>query len=244
MMPLDYQLIKTLKRGAGLLSECSHSSLCGYVKSQMTDNSTFKNRAGKEDLYYTMFGWMLCYVLNIETKRVLRKKFLSDIDFDSLDSLHKKVFQQCILLDDLLSRGIILAALRHLGEHRHIEEFFGEFERHTVTETLNGTAAGLFTKKKSLTKTEKAERLMQIASLQDETGGFYQNESAQIPDILSTAVALFTLSSFGVRARYDASDFIEAHFNDDGSFAPNLLDTQSDVEYCFYGVLALGSILK
>lgn len=241
MMPLDYLIIKTLKRGADALSETSRDSICNYVTSQMTDNSSFMNRAGKEDLYYTMFGWMLCYSLNIKTDKVHRKNYLAGIDVSALDSLHKKVYQQCLLLDDLLSHGLLLAGIKHIGERNHIEEFFSEFNQHTVTKTLNGTAAELFVKRNEISQIEKAEQLMQISTLQDETGGFYQNEVAQIPDLLSTAVALFTLSSFGMKPRYKYSDFIEAHFNDDGSFAPNLIDLQGDVEYCFYGLLALGS---
>ena len=75
---------------------------------------------------------------------------------------------------------------------------------------------------------------------QDETGGFYASEVAPVPDLLSTAVALFTLRLVGARP-LSASRFIEAHWLDMGSFAPTLLDDYSDVEYLFYGLLALGS---
>jgi hypothetical protein len=74
---------------------------------------------------------------------------------------------------------------------------------------------------------------------------------ALVPDILSTAVALFTLrligKATGRRAKSgnerpkSAARFIEAHWLDMGSFAPTLLDEYSDVEYLFYGLLALGS---
>ena len=62
-----------------------------------------------------------------------------------------------------------------------------------------------------------------------------------MPDLLSAAVALFTLSANGIHTSDKATDFIEAHFNEDGSFAPNIIDTVGDVEYVFYGLLALGS---
>lgn len=80
-----------------------------------------------------------------------------------------------------------------------------------------------------------------ILSLQDETGGFRANEGAAIPDILSTAVALFTLKMKGVCPRYDARDFIEVHINEDGAFMSTLLDETGDIEYMFYGLLALGA---
>jgi prenyltransferase beta subunit len=75
---------------------------------------------------------------------------------------------------------------------------------------------------------------------QDETGGFRASEVSPVPDLLSTAVALFTLQLIGEHP-LSASRFIEAHWLDMGSFAPTLLDEYSDVEYLFYGLLALGS---
>lgn len=75
---------------------------------------------------------------------------------------------------------------------------------------------------------------------QDETGGFRASEVSPVPDLLSTAVALFTLRLIGEHPQ-STSRFIEAHWLDMGSFAPTLLDEYSDVEYLFYGLLALGS---
>lgn len=75
---------------------------------------------------------------------------------------------------------------------------------------------------------------------QDDTGGFRATEQAPIPDLLSTAVALFTLRLVGAKAS-DATPFVQAHWLDNGGFAPTLYDDYSDVEYVFYGLLALGS---
>jgi hypothetical protein len=60
--------------------------------------------------------------------------------------------------------------------------------------------------------------------------------------LLSTATALFALRCYGVEPRYSAVDFIEGHWLDDGGFAATLLDDESDVEYLFYGLLALGTL--
>ena len=79
-----------------------------------------------------------------------------------------------------------------------------------------------------------------LKARQDQTGGFYASEVAPVPDLLSTAVALFTLRLIGIRPQ-SASRFIEAHWIDMGSFSPTVLDEYSDVEYLFYGLLALGS---
>ena len=75
---------------------------------------------------------------------------------------------------------------------------------------------------------------------QDDSGGFYASEQAPIPDLLSTAVALFTLRLIGAEVK-DASQFVQAHWLDNGGFTPTLFDDYSDVEYVFYGLLALGT---
>jgi len=79
-----------------------------------------------------------------------------------------------------------------------------------------------------------------IQARQDETCGFHATELAPIPDLLSTAVALFTLRLVEAEVK-DASEFVHAHWLDNGGFAPTLLDEYSDVEYVFYGLLALGA---
>ena len=79
-----------------------------------------------------------------------------------------------------------------------------------------------------------------LKARQDVSGGFYASEVAPVPDLLTTAVGLFTMSLIGEKAG-DATDFINAHWLDNGGFAPTILDEYSDVEYVFYGLLALGS---
>lgn len=241
-VPLDHRLIKTLKRGAKMLCEEERELVRSYVRSQMTEDDCFINRGGRKDIYYTMFGWMLSYVLDIKTEDRKRKAYLDSIDVESLDELHKSVYGQCVLLDELLSKGLVIAAISNWNKRNHIEEFFKNFVKHTVGRSLNGEAAKMMVEEQTSShQTEMEEAIRFILSLQDETGGFMANEGAAMPDLLSTAVALFTLRSKGIRSRYEARDFVEVHINDDGSFRSNVIDDTGDVEYVFYGLLAIGS---
>jgi geranylgeranyl pyrophosphate synthase len=79
-----------------------------------------------------------------------------------------------------------------------------------------------------------------LASLQDMSGGFRAFPQSPVPDLLSSSTALFVLGCYGKSPFYPARDFIEAHWLDSGGFAPTLLDEESDVEYTFYGLMALG----
>jgi hypothetical protein len=77
---------------------------------------------------------------------------------------------------------------------------------------------------------------------QKSNGGWCAEQHTPLPDLLSTATALFTLHCYGIKPRYSATDFIEGHWLDNGGFAATLLEDESDVEYLFYGLLALGTL--
>ena len=76
-------------------------------------------------------------------------------------------------------------------------------------------------------------------------GGFCAAVNSQLPDMLSTAVAVFTLSICGypLDAWQDTiHQFIDDHWDDCGGFRATILDDTCDCEYTYYGLLALGSI--
>ncbi|TLX76454.1 hypothetical protein E9993_06070 [Labilibacter sediminis] len=111
-----------------------------------------------------------------------------------------------------------------------------------LTATTNATTAALSVLGQiSNGKQEKAIGFLK--SMQDISGGFKAAPSAPVPDLLSTATALFVLKSYKEKPNYQALEFIEAHWAESGGFIATLLDDKSDVEYCFYGLLAIGSAL-
>lgn len=77
------------------------------------------------------------------------------------------------------------------------------------------------------------------------SGGFLATPSTAIPDLLSTATALFALKSIN----YDLSeikesclDFLDSVWDGNGAFRGHWFDEQTDVEYTFYGLLSIGCI--
>ena len=84
--------------------------------------------------------------------------------------------------------------------------------------------------------------LFYLRDTQDETGGFKAGRGAPVPDLLSTATTLFLMGCYDIRPVRQVHDFIEAHWLDSGGFSATLLEDSSDVEYVFYGLLALGAL--
>ncbi len=111
---------------------------------------------------------------------------------------------------------------------------------HEVAST-NATAAALMIKGQ-LETYKPSPAVYQLGQMQEVIGGFKAVKESPIPDLLSTATALFALRSYGVEPRYQAADFVEAHWLESGGFAATLMEDESDVEYVFYGLLALGSV--
>lgn len=84
--------------------------------------------------------------------------------------------------------------------------------------------------------------LFYLRDTQDETGGFKAGRGAPVPDLLSTATTLFLMGCYDIRPVRPVHDFIVAHWLDSGGFSATLLEDSSDVEYVFYGLLALGAL--
>lgn len=87
-----------------------------------------------------------------------------------------------------------------------------------------------------------SEDLELLKSYVCETGGFRAFHHVDQPDMLSTAVALYALNYSGSDLRLlkpACLDFIQHNFVD-GAFLSGDGDRTMDVEYTFYGLLALG----
>lgn len=237
--PITYNLLQTLRQSTERLSPQARRLVVNYVESQRAEGEAFMDRGGKADLYYTLFGWMLVYVLGIPSNSQQRKAFLVGVNRQRLDELHLTVYKLCLVLDKLLllPKYIPNAVLRILSSDETLNQFFAAYQSHGSGGGTNAKAARL------ANATEATADLIEpLLAMQDETGGFRAHASAPFPDLLSTSVAVFALHMHNITPRYDVRPFIEAHWQEDGSFAASLLDGFGDVEYEFYGLLALGSI--
>jgi hypothetical protein len=77
------------------------------------------------------------------------------------------------------------------------------------------------------------------------SGGFLAFHEAPMPDLLSTAVTLHALDGLQVPLadhREAVLDFIDTLWTADGGFHGNWSDDLLDIEYTYYGLLALGHL--
>ncbi len=78
-----------------------------------------------------------------------------------------------------------------------------------------------------------------------EQGGFKASEHAPMPDLLSTATALFALRTIRMSLddiRNATSEFVEMLWSDNGGFCGHVAEDIADCEYTFYALLSLGCL--
>lgn len=246
-LPLTIQIWLTLRRAVKALSPEGRAAIAGFVQSQKRPDG-YCGAGGQVEPYYTQFGQLLECVLS-QNVGVREMKLL----FALLKSGFYVRFlagskQDTGVLYDLFFRFINAELrLRKPGK----EDMMSRLEAYRLKDGgyvhsigrpepgTNATCAALTMLHQMGASDELSVRWLQ--SLQDETGGFRATMDAPVPDLLSTGVAAFTLHVLGVEPGISVTDFVESHWLANGGFAPTLLDEYSDVEYVFYGLLALGS---
>ncbi len=279
---ITIRLWRTLERGCQSLSPEARQRIVAFMRSQRTPRGSYVNRQGEEDLYYTLFGWLLESVLGESGDVRAMEEYLSAIDEQSLDLVHYAAYMRCRLLQkaaqgrlSLLWQSLRTTSIRpfesfatlpngdphspytqfvwmslvedtrndyhpaSLADYRTADGGYANVKGGTSAAT-NATAAALMVVGQS--EGYRRADAEALAAMQMPNGGFKATELSPVPDLLSTATALFALACYDVQHRYDAADFVEAHWLDSGGFAATLLDDKSDVEYLFYGLLALGTL--
>lgn len=76
-------------------------------------------------------------------------------------------------------------------------------------------------------------------------GGFFATLSAQVPDLLSTAITLHTLRAagkFGDGQRDTTMDFLDSLWQNRGGFQESWSNPEVSIETIYYGLLALGHV--
>jgi hypothetical protein len=214
-IPLMVKVYFRLRKGWKRLNKDAQQQVKQYLLSQRRANG-YLNAGGQVDAYYTQFGKVLEAVQSPIKVLWLPKKPLVVKESMGRDTIYGQFFA-------------------FLSGDSYIIPQTSDIQHQTSTATCC-----LLAMQHQTGRTSDTLLISWLKQRQDETGGFRVSEVAPVPDLLSTAVALFTLRLIGEHPQ-SASRFIEAHWLDMGSFAPTLLDKYSDVEYLFYGLLALGS---
>lgn len=253
-----------------LLDETTRNEIREFVASRQSQNGAFTNRAGHPDIYYTLFGVWLSEALgltsqmnqlkiftekvNPDKKKVvewfalLLIKVVADNDFKkpAFFSLVKMIFKGGKDINPAYQVFLFLLSFDALfGKNRILNFLFGvvlNFYR-LPEDTPCSISAAVLVAKFLVGKNVENETQNQLAYF--ETGkGFKVFKDLENADLLSTAVALFALKKASADLRIVAPDclnLIQQNY-DSGAFLSGDGDSSRDLEYTFYGLLALGTL--
>lgn len=261
-----------LKRALAMLDATALSDIKTYIGRQQHQTGLFKDRAGNPDLYYSLFGYFLITALELDSQTEKLKVALPNVLDNSGGEpvhlfcgiiLHSQLIQNptknkdfklkiCAVLDKLSPKDsgylwfLGIVALYYLNDFYLIHNYLHKFRKQINSEkehipcTLISVELILnFILKKP---TEHLQKKLSI--YYRPTGGFAALTASPIDDLLSTAVCLYALNFTKCDLRVikpNAIAFIDSLYMD-GGFVATAFDVEPDVEYTFYGLLALASL--
>jgi len=292
-MSLKLQMLQVATLAPRILGE-STELVCGFINNQLTPSGAFKNRAGEEDLYYTLFG-LECkralqlsidyektesYLLNFGNGEALdlvhlcclarawsninsstfnhelRSQIALNIDaFKSLDDgyhldknqKHGTAYAAFMVLDAMQSLKLDISKQSSLIssiQKAHCNEGGYSLQSGMLIATTPTTAAAIVTLK-YFNQDISNDSTEWLKSMIHPQGGFRAAERVIVPDLLSTATALHSLSALNQNIenyREPCLDFIDSLWTNKGGFYGSWEDEYLDVEYLFYALLALGHL--
>jgi hypothetical protein len=283
-------MIALLRNALNLLDEQGKEEVLQFLISQQNPDGGFKDRGGKSDLYYSLFGGLMLRAVEKETGdrrpetgeplpeseavegAILKlKQFIAQQSSSEVPGFIEKCCLVLLQKELKAGRNSKLKALISLGksfwkERHSINLSYRSFvlfltldavlpfrrilktgAKRMLTRTTidqhspcSEVAAKVFLQKMMNQDVSKDEELLK--SFACESGGFKAFAHLENADMLSTAVALFALNYAGGDLRLlkpICLDFIEQNFSY-GAFLSGDGDPTADVEYTFYGLLALG----
>ncbi|HAX95437.1 MAG TPA: hypothetical protein DCY35_02785 [Prolixibacteraceae bacterium] len=271
--PAYQHIISTARQSVHIFDDSTLGEIHNFLEYSQHDKGGFKDRAGKPDLYYSLFGmWSALALDEKESLNQLRVWIES-----RQDEKHQSVIEiVCLFLIKkslgMKGSGVLIFKLMVLlaSTRKNISPYYRLFIGLLLVDSLFPTLATLkwpgrnrlLKKAERMTSscTEAAAALVVLATsggntlaLQekiltffDVKTGFRAFHGKRDGDLLSTAAALFALqySGYDLRAIKPAClDFIGRNYTA-GAFLPGDGDPETDIEYTFYGLLAASSLYK
>jgi hypothetical protein len=259
-----------LLKSMDLLEPEMLNEIASFIRTKQTKQGGFADKAGNCDLYYSLFGYYIAETLSLhEMNEPLKryvKKTVSDnalagvhlycasilyVKLHGLDrvseNLRKQVVQDLTQTKNQLSgytNFLGILALYYFGDFLGIKKILNKYKSSKLSDTspCPVTAATAILLEIAGKPDPSAEH--KLKSYYRENGGFAALKQTPAEDLLSTAVALYALNFMDADIRLikpDCLTFITDLYHE-GGFCSMQLDVDTDVEYTFYGLLALGAL--
>ncbi len=246
------------------------SEIRSFILSKQTSEGGFADRGGKTDLYYTLFGYYIAEALSVSGVMEPLKKYIKEqVTTNNLSGVYLHcgaiLYAKLIGKDHMTEkmRKQIVAGLRKTDSKQpeysgflamlalyYLEDFY------SIQRVVNQYKRSFKPEAHPCPVTAATAILLGMAGNQNtgiadvlktfyrNNGGFAAVHHAPSEDLLSTGVSLYALQFLDTDLRLIKPDcliFVDGLY-DGGGFRSTRSDYLTDVEYTFYGLLALGSL--
>ncbi|WP_321368044.1 hypothetical protein [uncultured Draconibacterium sp.] len=265
------KLVRRLSLGFETLSPEIQHEIIDFINSQQHSSGGFCDRAGNPDPYYSLFGCWLSLATGQNTAIEQLKTYISkqpetsstveelaltlmktelfpQQKNESLFSLLRKVFSGHNFIDISYRFFLLALTIDATAKSRFLFNLMARvwlpFYKVKKNSPCSLVAALCFARFDLGLGYKNYHKLLMDFHL--EKAGFRAFETTPFSDTLSTGVALFSLAETNYDLRLitpDCLDFIQMNYLS-GAFLSGDGDETRDLEYSFYGLVALGSLVK
>ena len=259
-----------LKNSISMLDPSMVNEMRAFIIDKQTLEGGFADRAGKCDIYYSLFGYLVAEALNIKVVNEPLKKYvkiavsknnLIGVDLFCGAILYVRLYGIDTTSQKLKNQVSDVIRTKTKGHQEYIS-FLGILALYYLEDFVGMWRLIRQYKPISFEREIPCPVLAAIAILMETSGkqypplkekllSFYRNgrgfvalQNTPTEDLLSTAVALYALNFLDADIRLIKPSCMV--FIDDlyfkGGFLATTYDIKPDVEYTFYGLLGLGSL--
>lgn len=250
-----------LARSVRMIDPQSVAEIKTYIKNKQTIEGGFADKGGKCDLYYSLFGCYIAEALEINeikpllmdyVRNIVLTKKLTGVYLKCAVILYIKLFGKETLPAELKMHGRMAAQYSdfiNMLTYYYSEDYAAfsivKYKFNKINSGSNmpcSVAAAYLILNNSLKKSDLGPWKRMEAFYKN--GSFSAYNNTHHGDLLSTGVALYSLrfvdSDLSI-IKPDCLTYIDSLYSD-GGFCATVSDPDPDVEYTFYGLLALGSL--
>ncbi len=254
MNSLSNRLLQNAAASRHFLDKNSRMKLTDFIMTRQNPDGGFRGRDEKSDLYYTVFACASLKALgcSIPALKVwsYARSFGAGADLD-LVHLVCLIRLRTVFPHWRTTRRRLMKQLdRHQSDSAYtlfLKLFADDFQHAAPDVPVRISRSAPTTNLAAALMTGEQEGLAEaLLGRAVASGGFAPVQQIGTADLLSTATALFALVQRGVNLdelHQPCFQFIESLWRDSGGFAGHVADEYEDVEYTFYALLAIGSLI-
>lgn len=269
--PIYCQFIQILEKGFSVLDTNSRTELQEFIKSRQHKNGAFTDRGNNPDLYYSLFGVWLSKALKLDSELNNLAGYIRTVQPEKKKVIDKfaLLLIRLVMGDNIVEKPSVYQLFKWIsGSGKQMNTAYQFFLFMLSFDALYGKNrflyflmriifsfyrppkdlpcsffSALFFAKYLTGKNVKKEA-DKLLTYYENGKGFKVFKELKEADLLSTAVALFALKKANIDLRFvtpDCLNLIQMNY-DSGAFLSGDGDETKDLEYTFYGLLALGTL--